>query len=322
MSPTPQAPARWRGTGRSLRSRDRGADVLRRARASRRGGMVDVRVRPPPGPHADWPSCITAAVPACPSAVADPRRLAACSARSHRRAADRADGRRLQPHARRRVAGQDALGRRHRTRQRRPRHPRSRRRTRAVDVGTAVAASSAVPPVFGSGRRSPGFALSTVASTPPPTPTCSLTPSTARRRRSLRARGHRCAAGSPRADLPGRLLNHWTTWRELGRVREVGVPATVYEPGASELEGVSAVRRRCAEGLDHARQAQQDFDSLSKRERKELAARGEAPASGRAREWAARAATPTPTSTSCDDGASAGRRTSRPTATTSSATGS
>jgi NTE family protein len=38
------------------------------------------------------------------------------------------------------------------------------------------------------------------------------------------------------ADLPGRLLNHWTTWRELGRIREAGVPVTVYEPGASELE--------------------------------------------------------------------------------------
>ena len=26
------------------------------------------------------------------------------------------------------------------------------------------------------------------------------------------------------------------TWRELGRVREAGVPVTVFEPGASELE--------------------------------------------------------------------------------------
>ena len=37
-------------------------------------------------------------------------------------------------------------------------------------------------------------------------------------------------------DLPGRALNHWTTWRELRRVREAGVPVTVFEPDASLLE--------------------------------------------------------------------------------------
>jgi NTE family protein len=38
------------------------------------------------------------------------------------------------------------------------------------------------------------------------------------------------------ADLPGRFLNHWTTERELSRVRDAGLPVSVFEPGASELE--------------------------------------------------------------------------------------
>ena len=62
------------------------------------------------------------------------------------------------------------------------------------------------------------------------------------------------------------------------------------EDPTGRLEGLKAVRRRCAEGLDHAREGQEHFESLSKRERKELTARGEAPASGRTREWAARVA--------------------------------
>jgi predicted acylesterase/phospholipase RssA len=37
-------------------------------------------------------------------------------------------------------------------------------------------------------------------------------------------------------DLPGRLLNHWTTEKELRRVRAAGLPVTVFEPGPSELE--------------------------------------------------------------------------------------
>ncbi len=55
------------------------------------------------------------------------------------------------------------------------------------------------------------------------------------------------------------------------------------------LEQVSAVRRRCAESLDHARQEQDRFDSLSKRERKHSPQRGDSPKS-RARQWAARVA--------------------------------
>ncbi|MBV8302731.1 MAG: patatin-like phospholipase family protein [Acidimicrobiia bacterium] len=38
------------------------------------------------------------------------------------------------------------------------------------------------------------------------------------------------------ADLPGRALNHWTTWRELRRVRDAGVPVVVFEPDAALLE--------------------------------------------------------------------------------------
>src|SRR5207302_10994647 len=37
-------------------------------------------------------------------------------------------------------------------------------------------------------------------------------------------------------DLPGRLMNHLLTARELRAVRRSGAAVTVYEPGASELE--------------------------------------------------------------------------------------
>jgi NTE family protein len=105
-----------------------------------------------------------------------------------------------------------------------------------ADVGTAVAASIAVPaafqPVVVEGRRlvdgglhSPANAdviadaigaIDTVVVSAP--------------------MGVGSWPGRFGADLPGRFLNHWTTERELSRVRDAGLPVSVFEPGASELE--------------------------------------------------------------------------------------
>jgi len=106
----------------------------------------------------------------------------------------------------------------------------------AVDVGTAVAASTAVPALFepvavdgyrlvDGGLHSPanadviGDALEGVDAVV-----------------VLAPMGIGANPGRWGADLPGRALNHWTTWRELRRVRDAGVPVTVIEPDASLLE--------------------------------------------------------------------------------------
>ena len=106
----------------------------------------------------------------------------------------------------------------------------------ATDVGTAVAASTVAPAVFepvavdgyrlvDGGLHSPANAdvitdaldeLDAVVVSAP--------------------MGIGSQPGRLGADLPGRALNHWTTWRELRRVREAGVPLTVFEPDASLLE--------------------------------------------------------------------------------------
>jgi NTE family protein len=106
----------------------------------------------------------------------------------------------------------------------------------AVGVGTAVAASSAVPAVFepvtveghrlvDGGLHSPANAdvlmdaiedLDAVVASVP--------------------MGVEADPGRLGVDLPGRFLNHWTTSRELAPVRRAGVEATVFEPGRSELE--------------------------------------------------------------------------------------
>jgi NTE family protein len=105
-----------------------------------------------------------------------------------------------------------------------------------VDVGTAVAASTVAPAVFepvivdgyrlvDGGLHSPANAdviteaiddLDAVVVSAP--------------------MGIGSNPGRLGVDLPGRALNHWTPWRELRRVREAGVPVTVFEPDASLLE--------------------------------------------------------------------------------------
>jgi NTE family protein len=106
----------------------------------------------------------------------------------------------------------------------------------AIDVGTAVAASSAVPALFqpvmvgghrlvDGGLHSPANAdvladaldeLDAVVVSAP--------------------MGIGSQPGRLGVDLPGRLLNHWTTWRELRTFRDASVPITIFEPDASELE--------------------------------------------------------------------------------------
>jgi NTE family protein len=106
----------------------------------------------------------------------------------------------------------------------------------AVDVGTAVAASSAAPslfdPVVVEGRRLVDGGLHSPANADVLADAIDELDAVVV---SL-PMGIGSRPGRRGADLPGRLLNHWTTWRELGRFREAGVPVTVFEPGASELE--------------------------------------------------------------------------------------
>lgn len=105
----------------------------------------------------------------------------------------------------------------------------------AVDVGTAVAASIAVPAVFepvvvhgrrlvDGGLHSPANAdvladaldrIDTVVVSAP--------------------MGIGGWAGRVGTDIPGRFLNHWTTEKELRRLRDAALPVTVLEPGPSEL---------------------------------------------------------------------------------------
>jgi len=106
----------------------------------------------------------------------------------------------------------------------------------AVDVGTAVAASSAAPslfqPVVVDGRRLVDGGLHSPANADVLADAIDQVDAVV----VSAPMGIGSRPGRGGADLPGRLLNHWTTWRELGRVREAGVPVTVFEPGASELE--------------------------------------------------------------------------------------
>jgi NTE family protein len=104
-----------------------------------------------------------------------------------------------------------------------------------VDVGTAVAASITVPAVFepvvvdgqrlvDGGLHSPanadvmadalGEIDSVIVSAP---------------------MGIGSWPGRLGTDLPGRFLNHWTTEKELRRLRDAGLPIAVFEPGSSEL---------------------------------------------------------------------------------------
>ena len=105
-----------------------------------------------------------------------------------------------------------------------------------VDVGSAVAASSAVPslldPVIVDGRRLVDGGLHSPANADVLADAIDdLDAVVVSAPMGLGSRPGRLGP-----DLPGRLLNHWTTSRELSRFRQAGVPVTVYEPGASELE--------------------------------------------------------------------------------------
>jgi len=105
-----------------------------------------------------------------------------------------------------------------------------------VDVGTAVAASITVPAVFEpvvvDGRRlvdgglhSPANAdviVDAIGQIDAVVVSCPM--------------GVGSWPGRLGADLPGRFLNHWTTERELSRVRDAGVPVHLFEPDASALE--------------------------------------------------------------------------------------
>jgi len=105
-----------------------------------------------------------------------------------------------------------------------------------ADVGTAVAASTAVPALFepvvvdghrlvDGGLHSPANADVIAAAVDDLDAVVVLAPM-----------GIGGSPGRLGADLPGRVLNHWTTWRELRTLREAGVPVTVFEPDASLLE--------------------------------------------------------------------------------------
>jgi NTE family protein len=106
----------------------------------------------------------------------------------------------------------------------------------AVDVGTAVAASSAVPalfePVLVDGRRLVDGGLHSPANADVLADAIDDIDFVV----VSAPMGVGSRPGRVGADLPGRLLNHWTTWRELRRLREAGLPVAVFEPGASELE--------------------------------------------------------------------------------------
>jgi len=106
----------------------------------------------------------------------------------------------------------------------------------AIDVGAAVAASTAAPALFepvavdgyrlvDGGLHSPANADVIADAADELDAVVVLAPM-----------GVGSNPGRWGADLPGRALNHWTTWRELRRVREAGVPVIVFEPDASLLE--------------------------------------------------------------------------------------
>jgi NTE family protein len=140
----------------------------------------------------------------------------------------------------------------------------------AVDVGTAVAASTAVPalfePVDVDGHRLVDGGLHSPAN-------ADVVADALEEIDAVIVSAPMGIGGPPgRAgiDLPGRALNHWTTRRELRRVRDAGVPVTVFEPDASLLElmhynafdltqraeiarrAYAAAARRSADGLGNA----------------------------------------------------------------------
>jgi NTE family protein len=106
----------------------------------------------------------------------------------------------------------------------------------ATDVGTAVAASSAAPslfqPVIVQGARLVDGGLHSPANADVavdfPGELDALVVST--------PMGIGGRPGRLGVDLPGRLMNHLLTARELTPVRGAGVAVEVFEPGASELE--------------------------------------------------------------------------------------
>jgi NTE family protein len=106
----------------------------------------------------------------------------------------------------------------------------------AVDVGTAVAASTAAPalfePVAVDGHRLVDGGLHSPAN-------ADVIAHAVEELDAVVVLSSMAIGGRPGrlgADLPGRYLNHWTTWRELRSLREAGVPVTVFEPDASLLE--------------------------------------------------------------------------------------
>jgi NTE family protein len=111
-----------------------------------------------------------------------------------------------------------------------------RRDSPAVDVGTAVAASTAAPalfePVVVDGHRLVDGGLHSPANADVIGDALDQLDAVV----VLSPMGIGAAPGRVGADLPGRFLNHWTTWHELRRVREAGVPVTLFEPDAPLLE--------------------------------------------------------------------------------------
>src|SRR5207302_4015108 len=105
-----------------------------------------------------------------------------------------------------------------------------------IDVGTAVAASIAVPAVFEpvvvDGRRLVDGGLHSPANADVMADAIDQIDAVV----VSAPMGIGSRPGRLGPDLPGRLLNHWTTERELSRLRDAGFPVTVIEPGASELE--------------------------------------------------------------------------------------
>jgi NTE family protein len=105
-----------------------------------------------------------------------------------------------------------------------------------IDVGTAVAASISVPAVFQpvvvGGRRLVDGGLHSPANADVMADALGQIDSVI----VSAPMGIGSWPGRLGPDLPGRLLNHWTTEKELRRLREAGVPIAVFEPGPSELE--------------------------------------------------------------------------------------
>ncbi|MBV9411823.1 MAG: patatin-like phospholipase family protein [Acidimicrobiia bacterium] len=105
-----------------------------------------------------------------------------------------------------------------------------------VDVGTAVAASIVVPAVFEpvvvDGRRLVDGGLHSPANADVIADAVDQIDAVI----VSIPMGVGSWPGRVGVDLPGRFLNHWTSERELRRVRDAGLPVLVFEPDASALE--------------------------------------------------------------------------------------